>query len=48
MYAVLNMGYKPSDWINLNQREKAFIIASIQIKIEEEKKQTAKARSRRR
>lgn len=48
MYAVLNMGYKPSDWLNLNIKEKAFIIANIKIKIEEEKKQAQKAKSRRR
>ena len=42
------MGYKPSDWLNLNIKEKAFIIANIKIKIEEEKKQAQKAKSRRR
>lgn len=47
MYAVLNMGYTPSQWISLSQKEKAFIIASIMIKIEEEKKQTSKARTKR-
>ena len=46
MYAVLNMGYTPSQFINLNYREKAFVIASIMIKIEEEKKQTSKAKSK--
>jgi hypothetical protein len=46
MYAVLNMGYTPSQYINLNQKERAFIIASILIKIEEEKKQQAKARNK--
>lgn len=45
MYAVLNMGYTPSQWINLSQKERAFIIACIQIKIDEEKKQQAKAKS---
>jgi len=44
MYAVLNMGYTPSQYINLSEKERAFIIASIQIKIEEEKKQQSKAR----
>ena len=44
MYAVLNMGYTPSQWIKLNQKEKAFIIASIDIKLEEEKKAKSKAR----
>lgn len=46
MYAVLNMGYTPSQWIKLSQKERAFIIASIQIKIEEEKKINAKQRSK--
>jgi len=44
MYAVLNMGYTPSQYINLNQKERAFVIACIQIKIDEEKKQQAKAK----
>lgn len=43
MYCVLNMGWTPSQYINLSQRERAFIIASIQLKIEEEKKQMAGA-----
>lgn len=46
MYAVLNMGYTPSQYINLSQRERAFIIASIQIKIEEEKKAQKKAEAK--
>lgn len=45
MYAVLNMGYTPSQWINLSQKERAFIVACIQIKIDEEKKQQAKAKT---
>lgn len=44
MYAVLNMGYTPSQYIKLTQRERAFIIASIEIKIEEEKRQKSKAK----
>jgi hypothetical protein len=43
MYAVLNMGYTPSQYLNLSQREIAFIIACIQIKLEEEKKLKAKS-----
>lgn len=46
MYAVLNMGYTPSQFIELNQKERAFVIASIQLKIEEEKKQAKKLKSR--
>lgn len=46
MYAVLNMGYTPSQYIKLSQRDRAFIAASIEIKIEEEKKQQSKAKLR--
>lgn len=46
MYAVLNMGYTPSQYIRLNQKERAFIIASILTKIEEEKRQRNKAKSK--
>ena len=46
MYAVLNMGYTPSQWVNLTQREKAFIIAAISIKVEEEKKQQSKIKNK--
>lgn len=46
MYAVLNMGYTPSQWINLTQKEKAFIIAAISIKVEEEKKQQSKIKNK--
>ena len=44
MYAVLNMGYTPSQWINLTQKDRAFVMASIQIKLEEEKKAQKKAK----
>lgn len=46
MYAVLNMGYTPSQYVRLTQKERAFIIASIMIKIEEEKKQNRKISSK--
>ena len=36
MYAVLNMGYTPSQWVDLTIKEKAFIIACIKLKIEAE------------
>ena len=45
MYAVLNMGYTPSQYINLSRRDRAFIIASIKTKLEEEKKASKKAKS---
>lgn len=44
MYCVLNMGWTPSQYVNLSQKERAFIIASIQTKIEEEKKQQKKVK----
>ena len=47
MYAVLNMGYAPSQWINLNQKDKAFIIAAIKIKMEEQSKANKKLKSKR-
>ena len=43
MYAVLNMGYTPSQYINLSEKERAFIMACIDIKIEEEKKRKKKS-----
>ena len=46
MYAVLNMGYTPSQYVKLSQKERAFIIASIQIKMEEEKKQQKKMKAK--
>lgn len=44
MYAVLNMGYKPSEFANLSNKEKAFVIACIDMKLTEEKKQMSKAK----
>jgi len=53
MYAVLNLGYKPAEFANLPQREKAFVIHCINEKVEAErrhaaemKKQAGKAKSR--
>lgn len=46
MYAVLNMGYKPSEFANLNNKEKAFVIACIDIKLAEEKRQMSKAKKK--
>ena len=57
MYCVLNMGWTPSKYINLLPKERAFVIASVLTKIEEEKKHqkelqakqaAAKSRARRR
>lgn len=44
MYTVLNMGWLPSDWLKLSRKEKSFVIASILLKIDEEKKQMNKAK----
>lgn len=44
MYCFLNNNLLPSDYINLPQKERAFIIACIQIKLDEEKKQQKKAK----
>ena len=45
MYAVLNMGYTPSQFANLSINEKSFVMACVQIKLEEEKKQNAKLKA---
>lgn len=42
MYAVLEMNYTPSQFVNLPINEKAFIIASIQLKMEEERRKNRK------
>lgn len=47
MYCVLNMGWTPSQYINLSQKERALVIASVQIKLEEEKKQQQKMKAKR-
>lgn len=49
MYTVLNMHWEPSKFANLPQAEKAFVIASINKKVEAEKqkqKQIKKPRKR--
>lgn len=46
MYCILNMGWTPSQYMELSQRERALVIASIQIKIEEEDKENRKLKSR--
>lgn len=44
MYAVLNFGWKPSEFNCLSVREKAFVIACIDEKIKAEKEAEAKLR----
>lgn len=46
MYAVLNMGYTPQQFSDLPQREKVFVMACIDIKLEEEKKQRREIESK--
>lgn len=46
MYAVLKMGYTPLQWINLDYKEKIFIIACIEIEMEERKNQEQKIKSK--
>lgn len=38
-YCVLNMNMKPSDFINLPPNEKAFIIACIRLKMDNNRQQ---------
>ena len=42
MYAVMELHYTPSQFANLPINEKAFLIASIQLKIAEEKRRKHK------
>ena len=42
MYAVLELHYTPRQFASLPINEKAFIIASIQLKIEQEKRRRHK------
>ena len=40
------MGWTPSQYINLSQKERALVIASVQIKLEEEKKEQQKIKAK--
>ncbi len=44
-YCLHNLGIKPSDYLAMDDSEKAFIIASINIKVENEQK-LAKSRAK--
>ena len=44
MYTILNFNWKPSDFANLSLKEKAFVIACIDKRIEAEEKEKAKLR----
>lgn len=45
MYAILKMGYTPLQWINLTYKEKAFIMACIEIEMDEKKKNAQKMKA---
>lgn len=38
-YALHKLNIRPCEWLDMDEQEKAFIIASIQIRIEKEKKE---------
>jgi hypothetical protein len=40
MYAVLNLGFTPVKFARLSQREKAFVVACIRMRIDAEKTKT--------
>ena len=42
MYAVLELHYTPKQFADLPMNEKAFLIASIQLKLEQEKRRKRK------
>ena len=42
MYAILELHYTPKQFLNLPMNEKAFVIASIELKIEKEKRRKRK------
>jgi hypothetical protein len=46
MYAVLNFHWTPSQFLNLNSKEKAFVIACINERLEAEKKQMQEMKRR--
>nr|DAL80850.1 MAG TPA: hypothetical protein [Caudoviricetes sp.] len=44
-FALQRLRILPSDLNNMSQRERAFIYASIDLRVEEEKREAAKVRS---
>ncbi len=44
-YALLKLRILPSVFLQMDEQEKAFVIASIQLKIEQEKKEERKMKS---
>lgn len=45
MYTVLNMNWTPTQFAKLSNREKAFVIASIKIKMEAEREERRKIKN---
>jgi hypothetical protein len=45
---IINHGWTPEKFANLSINSKAFVIASIRLKIDEEKKQAKKMKNKRR
>lgn len=46
-YCIQKLHWKPWEYLELNDKQKAFTIASIQLRIENEKKEADKAKKRR-
>lgn len=46
MYCVLNMHWTPALYTSLNQKDRAFVAACVELKIEEEKRQQMEASSK--
>ena len=47
-YCIQKLKWKPQEYLSLNDREKAFIIASIELRIESERKEADRAKRKRR
>ena len=47
-YCIQKLKWKPWEYLKLNDKEKAFLIASIELRIESEKKEADKAKRKRR
>ena len=45
-YALLNLHILPSVFLKMDEQEKAFVIAAIQIKLENDKKEKRKAEAK--
>ncbi len=46
-YAILNFHWLPAQWLSLNKKEKAFVIASINNRVRAEQEQERRMKSRR-